>query len=275
MADTTTVNYGWTKPENNGSDDTWGLKLNTDLDSIDATVKAVSNAAVAAQADATTGVGRKLHLQLITASGNFAIPAGAVAATVFKFTVCGGGGAGGGATTNPNGGGGGGSGRSVVAVLRGFTAAQNVALVIGAGGAGSSGASGGAGGTTTLAYAAVTVVSCPGGTGGAVNNGTAVATYGQVGIAATVAVGASGLTLDATYDAGSQDGQIGPSGNWAGAGGGNAIGVGGAKLSTNVGATTTGNAGTLGGGGGGGIDFGSNATGGSGGAGFVLVEWVL
>ena len=38
MADTLTTNYGWVMPQDQGSPDTWGLKLNADLQAIDAQV---------------------------------------------------------------------------------------------------------------------------------------------------------------------------------------------------------------------------------------------
>jgi microcystin-dependent protein len=50
MADTVTVNYGWIKPEISGSPTTWGVKLNSDLDGIDARVFANSTGLTALQA---------------------------------------------------------------------------------------------------------------------------------------------------------------------------------------------------------------------------------
>jgi hypothetical protein len=52
MADTVTANYNFVKIEVSSSNNTWGGKLNTNFDSIDTNLKAVSNAAAAAQTTA-------------------------------------------------------------------------------------------------------------------------------------------------------------------------------------------------------------------------------
>lgn len=49
MADTTTTNYGWVKPEITASNDTWGSKLNTNFDNIDSKVKTIDVPTAAAK----------------------------------------------------------------------------------------------------------------------------------------------------------------------------------------------------------------------------------
>lgn len=56
MADTTTANYGFTKPEVQGSIGTWGGKVNTDLDDIDTAIKAREDEAAAAAATANAAM---------------------------------------------------------------------------------------------------------------------------------------------------------------------------------------------------------------------------
>lgn len=78
MADTTTTNYGWTKPEVNASADTWGTKLNTSLSDIDADLKVVEDLADLAYATALSASGTPSGVLLLsggTMTGAITLPA--------------------------------------------------------------------------------------------------------------------------------------------------------------------------------------------------------
>lgn len=56
MADTTTTNYGLTKPEVGASSDTWGTKLNADLDTVDGLVVGLIASGTISVAQATLDI---------------------------------------------------------------------------------------------------------------------------------------------------------------------------------------------------------------------------
>lgn len=68
MADATTVNYSWTKPEVGASEDTWGTKLNANWDDLDTLLGGVS-ATEFATLDITT-LGTSEASKVVTADAN-------------------------------------------------------------------------------------------------------------------------------------------------------------------------------------------------------------
>ena len=68
MADTTTTNQGFTKPEVGASEDTWGTKLNANWDALDTLVGAVTATEIAVLDGLTATTTELNYLSGVTSS---------------------------------------------------------------------------------------------------------------------------------------------------------------------------------------------------------------
>lgn len=201
----------------------------------------------------TNGVfigGPVLKQQVFTTNGTFTTPVGTNTNTVFKFTVIGAGGGGGGGLGSP--GAGGGAGGTAIAWGTGVAAGTTCAVTVSntGGTAGSGTGNGGAGANSTVVFSGVTVTGGGGGGGGG---------------SASPAGGAGGVSTNGTINITGGGGMGQGAGAVAGSGGNSSMGSGGA------GTGTTANGNNYGGGAGGG---GTGNSGGVGGPGIVIVEWM-
>lgn len=199
--------------------------------------------------------------QLFTSSGTFTAPTGVT--KVYLTMSGGGGGGGGGKVLDLNGGGGGGGAAYIIRTIYTVVAESNYTVTVGTGGAGGAGGNPGNDGSTGNATVFDSAITCAGGIKGI---GGTEGTGGAGG--AAVSINGSGVTAgNVLVNVGGTGGTY--SSMTGGGGAGSPFGTGGVNAS---GTSTSGSGYGSGGGGGSGVSA-QAGNGGTGAAGFVLVEW--